>query len=95
MGENMDKKFAIHCIGASKFGAGSRDDLGASLVEYALLVALISVVALGGMSLVGQNSSDTMTIAGCRMGDNPGQCCADRGIENPDTVCGPLPTKEL
>ncbi len=33
------------------------DDRGASLVEYALLVALIAVVCIAAVSLLGQNAS--------------------------------------
>lgn len=35
-----------------------RDDEGASLVEYALLVALIAIVAIIAITVVGQNVSD-------------------------------------
>lgn len=34
-----------------------KDEKGASLVEYALLVALIAVVAIAGVTLVGQSVS--------------------------------------
>lgn len=92
----MDKITDTCCTGVLKARTGSHgeptgySEFGASLVEYALLVALISVVALGGMSLVGQNTSDTITIAACGMEDDPIDCCADRGIDNPGAVCGPL-----
>jgi pilus assembly protein Flp/PilA len=33
------------------------DDRGASLVEYALLVALIAVVCIAAVTLLGQNAS--------------------------------------
>jgi pilus assembly protein Flp/PilA len=36
----------------------ARDDEGASLVEYALLVALIAIVAIIAITVVGQNVSD-------------------------------------
>lgn len=44
-------------------------DIGASLVEYGLLVALIAVIALGAVRYLGQNvsqsySSSTSTISG-------------------------------
>ncbi len=34
---------------------------GASLVEYALLVALIALIAIGGITLLGQNTDATLT----------------------------------
>ena len=36
----------------------TRDDRGASLVEYALLVALIAVVCIAAVTLLGGNASD-------------------------------------
>ncbi len=36
----------------------NRGDDGASLVEYALLVALIAIVAIVAITVVGQNVSD-------------------------------------
>ena len=38
----------------ARFGGSER---GASLVEYALLVALIAVVCIGAITLLGKNSS--------------------------------------
>mgnify|MGYP000843570498 FL=1 len=37
---------------------------GASLVEYALLVALIAVVFIAAVALIGGNASDTLNEAG-------------------------------
>ena len=39
----------------------TRDDRGASLVEYALLVALIAVVCIAAITLLGGNASDRFT----------------------------------
>ena len=39
----------------------TRDDRGASLVEYALLVALIAVVCIAAVTLLGGNASDRFT----------------------------------
>ena len=39
----------------------SSDDRGASLVEYALLVALIAVVCIAAISLVGTNASASLS----------------------------------
>jgi pilus assembly protein Flp/PilA len=42
-----------------------KDDRGASLVEYALLVALIAVVCIAAITLLGNNASDKFsTVAG-------------------------------
>jgi pilus assembly protein Flp/PilA len=47
--------------------AHTRTERGASLVEYALLVALIAVVAIGAMSLLGGRANDTLSNAGNKM----------------------------
>ena len=41
-----------------------RDDRGASLVEYVLLVALISVVFIVALQLLGNSASDKLTSVG-------------------------------
>ena len=38
----------------------SRDDRGASLVEYALLVALIAVICIAAVTLLGGNASQKL-----------------------------------
>jgi pilus assembly protein Flp/PilA len=45
------------------FMAMLRDEKGASLVEYALLVALIAVVAIVVVKLLGQNASSVLSSA--------------------------------
>lgn len=40
-----------------------KDDAGASLVEYSLLVALIAVVAIAAVKLIGTNASNTLNNA--------------------------------
>jgi pilus assembly protein Flp/PilA len=42
---------------------GQRDERGASLVEYALLVALIAVICIGAVTLLGQNANSSLTSA--------------------------------
>ena len=37
-----------------------RDDEGATLVEYALIVALVSVAAIAALTLLGQNANTTL-----------------------------------
>jgi pilus assembly protein Flp/PilA len=46
------------------FSRVTRSERGASLVEYALLVALIAVVCIGAVSILGQNASTTLSSAG-------------------------------
>jgi pilus assembly protein Flp/PilA len=45
----------------ARFG---RSERGASLVEYALLVALIAVVCLVAISLLGRNASKKFSVVG-------------------------------
>jgi pilus assembly protein Flp/PilA len=40
------------------------DEKGASLVEYALLVALIAIICIGAITLIGQNAATTLSKAG-------------------------------
>jgi pilus assembly protein Flp/PilA len=45
--------------------AWARDEKGASMVEYALLVVLIAIIALVAVSIAGQNVSKAFsTVAG-------------------------------
>ena len=39
------------------------DEEGASLVEYALIVALVSVVAIAGLKILGTNANTTLSTA--------------------------------
>jgi Flp pilus assembly pilin Flp len=41
--------------------AAAKDDRGASLVEYALVIALVAVVAFAAISLVGKNTSASLS----------------------------------
>jgi pilus assembly protein Flp/PilA len=53
--------------GFDGFAAAARrlgaDEEGATLVEYALIVALIAVVAIAAISLLGKNASTTLNKA--------------------------------
>ena len=49
----------------ARFG---RDERGASLVEYALLVALIAVVCIVAISFVGTRASDKFSSVGSKLG---------------------------
>jgi Flp pilus assembly pilin Flp len=44
-------------------------ETGASLVEYALLLALIAVVSIGGITLVGRNAESTLDCVGIELGE--------------------------
>ena len=48
----------------ARFG---RDERGASLVEYALLVALIAVVCIIAITFVGSRASDKFSEVGSRL----------------------------
>jgi pilus assembly protein Flp/PilA len=48
----------------------SRSERGASMVEYALLVALIAVVAIGAVQLLGQNTTAQLNAAAGAIGGN-------------------------
>lgn len=49
----------------ARFG---RDEQGASLVEYALLVALIAVVCIAAVSFIGTKASKKFSTAGSAIG---------------------------
>ena len=49
----------------ARFG---KDERGASLVEYALLVALIAVVCIVAISFVGTRASDKFSSVGSKLG---------------------------
>ncbi len=45
-----------------------KDEAGAALVEYALLLALIAVVALGALAFLGHNVTGTLNNVGSSIG---------------------------
>lgn len=47
----------------------AKTERGASLVEYALLVALIAVVVIAAITLIGNNASDTLNEVGSSIGN--------------------------
>ncbi|HHC08103.1 MAG TPA: Flp family type IVb pilin [Actinobacteria bacterium] len=47
----------------TEFQAMLADEEGASLVEYALLVALIAIIAIAAITLLGGNVRDTLSEA--------------------------------
>jgi pilus assembly protein Flp/PilA len=50
-----------------------RDEEGASLVEYVLLVALIAVVCIAAITLLGQSASQKFQYTATKIGQSPGQ----------------------
>jgi pilus assembly protein Flp/PilA len=48
--------------------ARCKTDRGASLVEYALLVALIAVVCIVAVTILGQNAEDSFSSTGSAIG---------------------------
>ena len=51
-----------NCV--QRLTSGRKDEKGASLVEYALLVALIAVVCIVAVSLIGGNASNKFSQVG-------------------------------
>jgi pilus assembly protein Flp/PilA len=47
-------------VGWVRDRVSGKDDTGASLVEYALLLALIAVVAIGALTFLGTSVSSTL-----------------------------------
>jgi pilus assembly protein Flp/PilA len=47
-------------VGWARDHVSRKDDRGASLVEYALLLALIAVVAIGALTFLGTSVSSTL-----------------------------------
>ncbi len=47
-------------VGWVRDHVSAKDDTGASLVEYALLLALIAVVAIGALTFLGSSVSSTL-----------------------------------
>jgi pilus assembly protein Flp/PilA len=45
------------------------DETGASLVEYALLVALIAIVCIAAITLLGENASTKLSDVGASIGN--------------------------
>jgi len=43
------------------------DERGASLVEYALLLALIAVVCIGAITLIGTNANNKLSEVGSKL----------------------------
>jgi pilus assembly protein Flp/PilA len=51
-------------VGWARDRVSDKDDTGASLVEYALLLALIAVVAIGALTFLGGAVSNTLNNVG-------------------------------
>ncbi len=46
-----------------KFSSFLRSDSGQGLVEYALIIALVSIVAIAALSILGKKASNTLSNA--------------------------------
>jgi len=57
---NQIKLWQAMIIGWAHDRVSGKDDTGASLVEYALLLALIAVVAIGALTFLGGAVSNTL-----------------------------------
>jgi pilus assembly protein Flp/PilA len=61
-----------------------RSERGASLVEYALLVALVAVVCIGAVTFLGNSGSTKLTRAGAGMAGEEGpQTCSEVMLGSP------------
>ena len=45
------------------------DDAGQGLVEYALIIALVSIVAIAGLTILGQKANNTLNNAANSLSD--------------------------
>ena len=50
-----------------KFTAFWQNEEGQGLVEYALIIALVSIVAIGALQFLGQKSSNTLSNAASQL----------------------------
>ena len=46
-------------------------EAGASMVEYALIAALIAIVCIGGITILGQNASQKFSTIGSSLSASP------------------------
>lgn len=56
------------CVAPWARARWGKDETGASLVEYALLVALIAVVCIVAIQFLGRNASDKLSNVGSAVG---------------------------
>ena len=61
---NMVSYWQKFCVPFLKARFQPKSELGASLVEYALLLALIAVVCIGAVTLIGNNANTKLTSVG-------------------------------
>lgn len=64
---NLDD-YLRHCLFPYLRARLGRDETGASLVEYALLVALIAVVCIVAITTLGNNTSSKFSSVGSSLG---------------------------
>jgi Flp pilus assembly pilin Flp len=58
-----------------------REESGAGLVEYAMLVALIAIVLMGAVKFLGSSTSDAFTSAGGAFAEKPEVTLTAAGID--------------
>lgn len=63
----MINRAMLHLWNASAQSADDREERGASLVEYALLVALISLVVVGAVSVLGSATTEPYSQLGSQL----------------------------
>ena len=66
--ENHPNMLTTYEFVAAYMRARVEDERGASLVEYALLVALIAVVCIAAVTLLGKNASNKFSSVGSSIG---------------------------
>jgi len=49
-----------------RMNKSSRDERGATLAEYALLIALIAIVSIGSLVFLGQSTTRTLTLTAAK-----------------------------
>ena len=65
---NLISYWTKFCVPFLRARVNAKSELGASLVEYALLVALIAVVCIGAVTLVGTSSKGQLSKVGGSIG---------------------------
>jgi pilus assembly protein Flp/PilA len=61
---NQIMLWQVMIVGWARDRVSGKDDTGASLVEYALLLALIAVVAIGALTFLGHAVTNTLNNVG-------------------------------
>lgn len=65
----MINNMTLRLWAATTSAASRNDERGASLVEYALLLALIAVVCVGAISVLGNTTTEPYSTLGSQLGN--------------------------